>query len=397
MKVLVLSHMYPSTFNEVAGIFVHEQVKALIEKDVEVRVVSPVPWTPFPINKLKQRWRGYSEISPKGTLEGVKIYYPRYPAIPRGNVVGASGYLMYAGIRKFVTEFYKVFRFNIMHAHAVFPDGVAGMLLANHITKKPLCITVHGSDVRMLSQNPLCKPQIVRALITSDAVISGHPEITQLVKHLGRSEVHEIPNGVDLEKFSPEISGDQVREELNIKNKHIVSFIANLNPFKDPETFIRSIPLVVKDRNDVRFCVVGDGVLRTYLEVLTQGLGVGKYVSFTGCRKDANLILAASDIFVALSPVENIWSTTILEAIAAGIPCIVTRAGTTEKYLAHERTAYLIEKKNPKVLAAAILYLLNNKEMREKLAQNGRDIAKQFFDIRRSARKIIELYHDNLR
>jgi len=56
MKILVLSHMYPSTFNEVAGIFVHEQVKALVERGVEVQVVSPVPWAPFPINRMSQKF-----------------------------------------------------------------------------------------------------------------------------------------------------------------------------------------------------------------------------------------------------------------------------------------------------------------------------------------------------
>ncbi len=46
MKVLVISHMYPSTFSEIGGIFVHEQVKVLVIKEVEVQVVSPVPWMP---------------------------------------------------------------------------------------------------------------------------------------------------------------------------------------------------------------------------------------------------------------------------------------------------------------------------------------------------------------
>ena len=76
MKVLVLSHMYPSAFNEVAGIFVHEQVKALIEKGVAVRVVSPTPWSPFPINRLKRKWRKYSQIPYYYKWDRGRFYVP---------------------------------------------------------------------------------------------------------------------------------------------------------------------------------------------------------------------------------------------------------------------------------------------------------------------------------
>jgi glycosyltransferase involved in cell wall biosynthesis len=384
--------MYPSTWNEVTGIFVHEQVKELIKQGCEIKVVSAVPWAPFPMNKLKQKWRDYSRVPLKDTLEGVEIYRPRYLTVPRGNVLGISGYLMYRGIRKVIAEIYTAFEFDIIHAHTVFPDGVAGALLRKHMIDKPLCITAHGSDVRLLSQNPLCKDQIIRVLVASDAIISGHPEITGLVRHLGRDEVAEIPNGVDLEKFNPRISGDRIRKECNVREEHIISFIANLIPFKDPETFVRSVPLVLRERDDIRFLVVGDGPLRVSIENLSRALEVDEYVIFAGRRKDVNLILAASDIFVALSPVENIWSTTILESMAAGTPCIVTKAGTTERHLMHGETAYLIEKKNPKALAEAILHLLSNKEMCLKLAQNGRRLVQERFDIRQSGKQIRELY-----
>jgi hypothetical protein len=76
--------MYPSTANEVSGIFVHEQVKALVEKGVDVRVVSPVPWAPFPINQMTQKWKAYSRIPAQSVWDGIKVSYPRYLAFPKG-------------------------------------------------------------------------------------------------------------------------------------------------------------------------------------------------------------------------------------------------------------------------------------------------------------------------
>ena len=61
--------MYPSSFNEVAGIFVHQQVKELVKQGCEVRVIFPVPWTPFPVKHLSAKWRAYAEIPKKAQWE----------------------------------------------------------------------------------------------------------------------------------------------------------------------------------------------------------------------------------------------------------------------------------------------------------------------------------------
>jgi len=393
IKLLVLSHTYPTPDGN-TNCFVHGQVKELARQGCDVRVVCPVPWAPYPLPLVNRKWRNHAKTPLKGRVEGISVVYPRYPMIPHGRRLGVAGYLMYHGVRNAIVKMRDVFDFDIIHAHMVFPDGVAASLLKRRgVIDKPLCITAHGSDIRIYSRNPLCRTQIVRALETAELVVSGHPEIVELIHRLGRGDVAEIANGIDLGKFQSCVDLGYIKKELGFSPEHfLVTFVGNLIPFKDPETLIRAIPAVMEQRNDVRFVVVGDGILKASLEKLSHELGVNARVSFAGYRNDIEQILAVSDVFVALSPVENIWSTTILEAMAAAVPCIVTRAGTTEQYLEHERTAYLIEKRNPQALAAAILYLLNNKEMREELAQNGSTLVRESFDVQQSATELIELY-----
>ena len=59
LKLLVISHMYPSTFSEIEGIFVHQQVKELQRQGCEVKVISPVPIAPFPIKYFSKKWKWY--------------------------------------------------------------------------------------------------------------------------------------------------------------------------------------------------------------------------------------------------------------------------------------------------------------------------------------------------
>ena len=110
MKVLVISHMYPSTFNSMSGIFIHQQVKALIEQGCEVKVVSPVPWAAFPINRINHKWRAYSEIPYKVNMDSIEIYYPRYVEFPKGYLFHKSGVFMGLGIKKTIEDIYRNFK-----------------------------------------------------------------------------------------------------------------------------------------------------------------------------------------------------------------------------------------------------------------------------------------------
>lgn len=84
LRVLILSHLYPNTMNPVRGIFVHEQVQELIRQGCEVRVVSPVPWSPIPLSWLLDNYRSLARIPHKALWYGVEVRYPRYRLFPRG-------------------------------------------------------------------------------------------------------------------------------------------------------------------------------------------------------------------------------------------------------------------------------------------------------------------------
>jgi len=99
-----------------------------------------------------------------------------------------------------------------------------------------------------------------------------------------------------------------------------------------------------------------------------------------------------ADVFCALSPIENIWSTTIQEAFCMGKPCTITKVGYTEKVLLHKEDAYLISPQNPYELSNAILELKNNEYLLNKLSNNCLSKWKNKFDSKNTIKELIKLY-----
>src|SRR5680860_159382 len=199
MKVLVLSHMYPSTFNEAAGIFVHEQGRALVAKEIEVKVVSPVPWTPFPINRASKKWNAYSRIPEKAIWDEIEVWYPRYLTFPRAWSFASSGERMYRGIKDTVAEIYREFPFDLIHAHVALPDGYAGVLLTQRF-KKPLLVTIHGQDLQhTVARNTACRHAVSYVLDSASRTVLVSQKLRQLAsKYLSvRDKLVVVYNGVD--------------------------------------------------------------------------------------------------------------------------------------------------------------------------------------------------------
>jgi teichuronic acid biosynthesis glycosyltransferase TuaC len=389
MRVLVLSHLYPNGRRSLSC-FVHRQVKALAQQGCDVQVLSPVPWVPRHVVRSEKRKR-YADVPKTAIIEGIPVNYPRYPTLPSGRAIGLQGYGMALGLwpvlRKIAQEF------DVLHAHMVYPDGFAAALICSLSGLRiPTCITAHGSDVRLYGKRAATAYQVRFATHRAEAVVTAHPEIAGLLRKLGRDDAVVIPNGIDLAEFASE-EKRAAREELSLpEDAQIVTFVANLNWFKDPAAFVRAMPIVLKALPQVRALVVGNGPLRGELERIVAEMRIEECVSFLGYRQDVPRILAASDVFVATSPIENIWSTTILEAMASRLPCVVTDAGTTGQHLAHGVNAYFVEPRNPASIGNGIVAVLENAALAAEIGERGRRMMEERFDVNQSAERLITLY-----
>ena len=393
MKVLVLSHMYPSMFNEVAGIFVHEQVKALIEKGVEVQVVSPVPWAPFPINRMSKKWKAYSEIPAESVWDGIKVWYPRYLTFPKAWFFASSGQRMYRGIKDVVAKIYQEFPFDLIHAHVALPDGYAGALLGQRLGR-PLAVTIHGQDAYVTTErNQHCRLAVIWALTQADQVIvvSG-PLNRTLEERLGPElpNTQVIHNGVSLDKvFQGAIDqrgGDKA-----------VLTLGYLIERKGHRYALEAVARLLVRHLHLRYKIVGRGPLQNSLKKLSKKLGLEGVVEFLGFVPNDELprLLASCDFFV-LPSWDEAFGIVYLEAMANGKPVIGCQGEGIEDFVEHGKTGLLVKPRDVDSLVEALDFLLSHPEEARAMGERARELVLENYTWEKNVEKTIEIYKEAL-
>ena len=204
------------------------------------------------------------------------------------------------------------------------------------------------------------------------AVADEHARHLIEVENLPADRVRMIPNGVDMEIFSPLPPDETFLRELGLRSGDpLVSIVAALRPEKNHAMFLRAAAVVQRDVPNARFLIVGDGPQRAELEALTVQLDLTNAVHFLGCRGDVPKILSASDVFALTSHVEA-SPVSILEAMACGCPVVSTQVGSVAESVRDGETGYLVEPDDTRAMAARLVELLRSPELASRLGRAGR-------------------------
>jgi len=392
MRILIISHMFPNDQNPISGIWVKDQVIAL-SKLCSIVVVSPIPY--FPSIPTFKKFYKYSKIPKQEDVEGIKVYHPRFFTLPNGLLPLLTTISYFLALAIFIKAMKVCSKIDLIHAHAILPDGFSAALLGR-LFKKPVVVTVHGGDLRY-QYKKVVEGTLIRFTIKRvDLIISPHFELTEILERMG-CRIEEIFNGIDARIFNPVFTRDAeiAQRTLKLSGKKVVLFVALLNEFKDPITFVKAVPFVVSKRNDVVFLIAGDGPLRKDIQNLLKLLQIENYVKILGIRHDIHVLLKLANVFVALSPYENLWSRALCEALMSGVPCVITESGTTHKLSSFlSKIVYLIPPKDHQKLAQAILDILQNPTLAQNLRSNAWNFARVNFDIELTTNRIMRVYQE---
>jgi glycosyltransferase involved in cell wall biosynthesis len=178
------------------------------------------------------------------------------------------------------------------------------------------------------------------------------------------------------------------REALEIKNnKKNLLYVGYLVKRKRLDLLLKSIKILAKKRTDFILKIVGDGPEKENLAKLVDNLGIAKFVSFEGYKQKEELIKYYAEADCFLFPTDfDIWGLVLVEAMAAGLPCIASiYAGSTYDLIIEGITGFSADFCETKIIAEKIWWLLNHPEYSRKIADAASNFIHEKINLRESS------------
>lgn len=276
---------------------------------------------------------------------------------------------------------------DLVHLHFPLPLGVS-VLMVRAVVRRPLVVTVHGNaDVYELPRalEPLTRAVLKRA----DAVVSVSFDLGEYLRNaMGVPNVTVIPNGVDVEQFHP---AHCERRALNLFS------ISRLVPRKNIHVLIAAIEQLVNEGAALSLVIAGTGPEEERIRRLAERLpGTARFIGFIDEARKRSL-LTESDVFVQLSTREGL-SIATLEALASGVPCVVSNLPGVREPITPGRTGwYVDDPENVQSVVAALRGVLADRSRLPEMKQACRAVAVERYSVQAMCESYWNVFTDLLR
>ncbi|MEM0235678.1 glycosyltransferase family 4 protein [Thermofilum sp.] len=291
---------------------------------------------------------------------------------------------------------------DVVHAHS--QNSLFNMIIAKRAKSLGAKVAVHFMAVNAFGDHPSI---LVRALgpmygewmvkealkVADLKLVKSYREMMILRDEfeVEAGDLHYVPDGVDEELLTMPSLESEFRRRYNVDDD-IVLFIGRLHPLKGVEVLLKAVPYVVEEKPRVRFVFIGPGDTKRYIEVANK-LGVADRVLFLGFVDERTKIGAIdSSVCLVLPSVCNyveVYPMVISEAWARGKPVVASIVGGIPHRVKHMVNGILVPPKDPKALAEAIIKLLEDRTLTEKMGLKGKKELKTWSEI---AFTLLDLY-----
>lgn len=383
MKVLVVSHLYPSPGVE-RHLFVHEQILALRELGVGAQVISPTPWVPRVLwrdERQKRRGRKPREA----TRDGVFAEYPRVLQPPKRLLFDRLGDLAYRRVRRLPSL--RDGGYDLVHAHQALPDGALAQRLAADLGV-PYVVTVHGADVYQHFRMGGAVERRAKAVLgAADAVMANSSAVAGLLGGVvSPDKLTVVLNGTTGLGATVEPAVDYLPGEP------LVLTVGYLIERKGIADLIAAAGRLHANGRRVHLAIVGDGPLRSALQQHAAAEGVADRVHFLGRLPHARVqaLMARAQLF-ALPSRDEAFGLVYTEAMAQGTPVVAARDEGPGDFIDDGVSGYLVPVRDPGALAGIIAGVLDDPEKAAAIGAAGRAAALEL-SWRRNARLTLAVY-----
>ncbi|MDO8548706.1 MAG: glycosyltransferase family 4 protein, partial [Ignavibacteria bacterium] len=205
---------------------------------------------------------------------------------------------------------------------------------------------------------------------------------------LNPNKIKIIYNGINIENYD-EYKTKDLRNELGIpENIPLIGFVGRLSVQKGIEYLLKAF-LEIKKRLNAHLLIAGTGELDQYIRDFISKNNLNDSVHLLGFRDDINNIMRTIDLLVLPSLWEG-FGIVLIEAMAAGKPCISTQISSMPEIVENNNSGIIIPPKDSAFLAEACIKIISNKELANKMGLEGKRIVNKRFTIR----KMIDSYEE---
>jgi glycosyltransferase involved in cell wall biosynthesis len=277
----------------------------------------------------------------------------------------------------------------IVHAHD--PHGVAVAAAAigfGGLAVKPTLVASRRVDFQ-LKMNALSQwkyRQVAAFLCASEAIRQ-----ILIAQGIPREQALTIHEGIDLAHVdaAPPVS---VREAFWLPtHAPIVGCVGALVEHKGHRYLVHAATDIVRAVPEARIVILGEGDLRDELTRMIKELGLERHVLLPGFRPDVLSLLKAVDVFVMPSVTEGL-GTSIIDAMACTKAVVASAVGGIPEVVEPEKTGLLVPPRDASALGAAVVRLLRDEPLRDRLAQAGRVRVEQRFTADRMVQETLDVY-----
>lgn len=390
MHILMISNMYPNKYNPNLGIFVEKQVEALIDLGVKVTVLAPVPIV-LPLFKyFSSKWRNYSILPKEEIRNNIRVIHTRYFAIPGGILKQYWFYSNYLLFIKKIIELTRKSRFDIIHVQGSAPDDYAGYLLSKKL-KIPYIQTLHGDALLYLSTKGKRFSRSKIAIEKADAIIAVSSKIEEKIYELTnrKENIFKVLNG-----YTP-LNIDEMSNNNYNTNDAIINilFAGNLIPQKGCDFLIEAFSKLQSKYSNLILQIAGTGTEDNNLKKKAKKMGINDKVMFYGYLKHKRLMLLMSQCDIFIMPSWNeAFGIVYLEAMSFEKPVIGTLGEGICDLIEDSKNGLLVEPKSVDSIVDKLTILIENKEFRDQIGENGyKSIKELTWEF--NAKQIINVYN----
>jgi L-malate glycosyltransferase len=246
------------------------------------------------------------------------------------------------------------------------PHAVTAGLIASRLAGRGRPLAVRRVDFALRSALSRRKYAACERVIVVSRAIGGVMERCGIAGERLRLVYEGVPDR------APKDGGAEALRELGVPGGvPVIGNAAALTGHKDHETLVSAMAIVRQRLPQARLVIAGEGELREQIETQVRTLGLGDRVVLAGFRRDLDRLLPAFSVFCLSSQLEGL-GTTLLDAMAFGLPIVATAAGGIPEAVQDGVSGRVVPVRDPAALAEALVSVLGDEERRSALGAGGR-------------------------